>query len=83
MAGNDRIAWLQLWPHARPWRLGKPQPMLRCVPQGAQVAKLLAQTWSQVTGLDVQPIDAPDTPLPPLPAQDGHAAVPGTAMATR
>ena len=83
LAGNDRIAWLQLWPHARPWRLGKPQPMLRCVPQGAQVAKLLAQTWSQVTGLDVQPIDAPDTPLPPLPAQDGHAAVPGTAMATR
>ena len=83
LAGNDRIAWLQLWPHARPWRVAKPQPMLRCVPQGVQVAKLLAQTWSQATGLDVQPIDAPATPLPPLPAQDGHQSVPGTAMATR
>lgn len=86
LAGNDRIAWLQLWPHARPWRVAKPQPMLRCVPQGAQVAKLLAQGWSQVTGLDVQPIDAAE-PLPPLPvphrqADAGHAA-PGTALATR
>ena len=86
LAGTDRIAWLQLWPHARPWHLAKPQPMLRCVPQGAQVAQLLAQSWSQVTGLDVQPIDAAEV-LPPLPerppqADEGHA-MPGTAMATR
>jgi Bacterial PH domain len=83
LAGNDRIAWLQLWPHARPWRVAKPQPMLRCVPQGAQVAQLLAQTWSQATGLDVQPIDAADAPLSPLPAQDSGRGVQGTALATR
>lgn len=83
LTGNDRIAWLQLWPHARPWRVGKPQPMLRCVPQGAHVARLLALSWSQATGLDVQPIEAADAPLPPLPAQENGHAVPGTAMATR
>jgi hypothetical protein len=80
LAGNDRVAWLQLWPHARPWRIAKPQPMLRCVPEGAQVARLLAQNWSQVTGLDAQATDAPALPLPR--GDSGHA-VPGTAMATR
>jgi Bacterial PH domain len=79
LAGSDRIAWLQLWPHARPWRLAKPQPMLRCVPQGAEVARLLAQTWSQATGLDAQTIDAPSA----APPRDRNGrAVPGRAMAT-
>ncbi len=49
--GADRIAWLHLWPHARPWRLARPEPMLRCVPQAAEVARLLAQAWSKRTGL--------------------------------
>ena len=50
LAGGDRIAWLNLWPHARPWRLARPEPMLRSVPQAAEVARLLAQAWSQQTG---------------------------------
>ncbi len=79
LAGSDRIAWLQLWPHARPWRVAKPQPMLRCLPQGAQVARLLAQAWSEVTGLDVQTVDAPSQPQP---SKASDHAVPGTAMAT-
>jgi Bacterial PH domain len=29
LLGSDRIAFLNLWPHARPWRVSKPQPMLR------------------------------------------------------
>ena len=59
--------------------------MLRCVPQGVQVAQLLAQTWSRATGLDVHPIDAAEslTPLPPLAQPDDGHAVPGTALATR
>lgn len=51
LSGNDRIAWLNLWPHARAWRLAQPQPMLRCVPQAAVVARLLAQAWSRSTGV--------------------------------
>jgi hypothetical protein len=51
LSGDDRIAWLHLWPHARPWRLERPEPMLRCVPQAAEVARLLAQAWSRSTGV--------------------------------
>jgi hypothetical protein len=51
LSGSDRIAWLNLWPHARAWHLAQPQPMLRCVPQAARVAPLLAQAWSHSTGV--------------------------------
>jgi len=27
------LAYLQMWPHVRPWKFGSPQPMLRSVPQ--------------------------------------------------
>jgi hypothetical protein len=51
LSGSDRIAWLNLWPHARAWHVAQPQPMLRCVPQAADVALLLAQAWSRSTGV--------------------------------
>lgn len=51
LAGSDRIAYLQLWPHARPWQLRKPQPMLRCVPEPERVAQLLAAQWSLLNGM--------------------------------
>jgi hypothetical protein len=38
-----RIAYLQLWPHARPWRLARTEPMLRSVPEADAVAALLAR----------------------------------------
>lgn len=43
LSGRGRIAYLHLWPHARPWQLSRPQPMLRCVPEAAQVAAILAR----------------------------------------
>jgi hypothetical protein len=43
LLGEGRIAYLHLWPHARPWLLNKPEPMLRCVADGERVASLLAQ----------------------------------------
>lgn len=43
LLGDGRIAYLHLWPHARPWRLQHPEPMLRSVPDGARVASLLAR----------------------------------------
>lgn len=39
---GERIAYLHLWPHARPWRVSSPQPMLRSVPQARAVAETLA-----------------------------------------
>ena len=42
LGGADRIAYLHLWPHARPWALKQPQPMLRGIEQPQAVAALLA-----------------------------------------
>lgn len=42
LTGPDRIAYLHLWPHARPWRLRKPEPMLRGLPDGQRVTAILA-----------------------------------------
>lgn len=38
---GQRIAYLHLWPHAKPLVFKEPQPMLRCIPNGARVAERL------------------------------------------
>lgn len=43
VGGEGRFAYLLLWPHARPWRLARPQPMLRALPDAAGVARLLGE----------------------------------------
>ena len=50
LSGGDRIGWLNLWPHARPWQIAKPQPMLRCVPNGQAVASMFQKAWAEATG---------------------------------
>jgi Bacterial PH domain len=42
-AGSTRLAYLLLWPHARPWKFKAPQPALRDVPRGEAVAELVAK----------------------------------------
>lgn len=39
--GDTRLSYLVCWPHVRPWRMGKTQPALRCIPDAARVAKIL------------------------------------------
>jgi hypothetical protein len=58
--GEDKIAWLHLWPHVRPWRLAHPEPMLRGLARVDEPARLLAQAWQayQPQGVAVQ-IDLP------------------------
>jgi hypothetical protein len=48
LKGEDRIAWLNLWPHARPWQVKRPEPSLRCVPDAAAIAARLQTAWLQV-----------------------------------
>lgn len=42
--GPRKLGYLALWPNARPWKIVTPQPMLRAVPQAADVAALIART---------------------------------------
>jgi hypothetical protein len=64
LLAGDHIAWLHLWPHARPWKLARPEPMLRSVPDAQRVARLLSQAWSNATGwsgttAQLQPAERP------------------------
>lgn len=37
----DRVPMVLLWPHLKPWRFTRPEPMLRSVPDAVHVASLL------------------------------------------
>lgn len=41
MEASGGLGYVVLWPHVRPLKLSRPQPMLRCVPSGERVARIL------------------------------------------
>ena len=43
LAPGERIGYVALWPHARPWRYARTQPMLRGVPDVERAARILAR----------------------------------------
>jgi hypothetical protein len=45
--GTTRISYLVAWPHVRPWHFSKTQPALRCIPDAARVARLVAEAADQ------------------------------------
>jgi hypothetical protein len=42
LAGYNKVSYLVLWPHARPWKMSNPEPALRCIDNPQEVAKILA-----------------------------------------
>lgn len=54
IAVGNRMSYLLLWPHVRPWRISKPQPMFLSVPDAPAVASLLARTVAAVAPQSVQ-----------------------------
>lgn len=42
---EDRIGWLHLWPHSRPWVINQPEPTLRCIKKGVECAEVLKSAW--------------------------------------
>ena len=42
ITARERVAYLLLWPHARPFHFTRPQPCLRCIANADQVAGLLS-----------------------------------------
>ncbi len=62
---GEQIAYVHLWPHARPWHFRRTEPMLRCVPDAARVADLLSRAMAaHMSGseLPIRPMDAADNP---------------------
>lgn len=48
--GSHRVAYLLMWPHARPWRFSPAQPSFRSIPDVEAVAARLARELAQSTG---------------------------------
>ncbi|MCB6176800.1 PH domain-containing protein [Rhodobacter sp. Har01] len=43
LTSQRRMGYLTLWPHVRPGYLRSPQPAMRCIPEAAAVARMLAE----------------------------------------
>lgn len=54
LIGKHRLGYLQFWPHARAWKLAKPEPMLRSLVDGDDVAKLLTDQLMAVQTSEAQ-----------------------------
>jgi hypothetical protein len=61
LLGPDRAGYFLLWPHVRPWRLGRPEPMLRALADVRAPAGLLARAMADAVpeGRRLAPIPAP------------------------
>lgn len=60
---DEKISYVVLWPHARPWRIKRPEPMLRGIANVKDVSAILARALAA----DAARPDA-RTPVEPLPA---------------
>lgn len=70
LAGTDRIAYLHLWPHVRPWQLKRTQPMLRGLSNAQAIAQMLAAALQQAEA------DRHVLPLRAVGAVDARTGVP-------
>jgi hypothetical protein len=61
-----RLAYLHLWPHARPWQMARPQPMLRALPAASTVANVLAERLALTTTVAAPRSTAPARTTPTL-----------------
>ncbi|GLH81726.1 photosynthetic complex assembly protein [Bradyrhizobium sp. SSBR45G] len=72
---DERLSYLLLWPHARPWRLNVVEPMLRGVPEARDVAEILAKALVAASDGSVA--------AQPLPAANGQSqGAPPAAVAS-
>ncbi|MES2974272.1 MAG: photosynthetic complex putative assembly protein PuhB [Pseudomonadota bacterium] len=79
LAQDEQIAYLHLWPHARPWRVKHTEPMLRGIPDAMRVGELLTTAISAAAAGEGTVV--PGSPLRTA-ANDHHAGLqPGSANA--
>lgn len=82
LVGRHRLGYAILWPHVRPFRLTRPQPMLRALPGAARLADALARACAAQApaGMAVRPAASPIQPAPvqPAPVQPAPGAIAGT-----
>lgn len=70
LSASERALYLPLWPHARPWKITRAEPMLRGVPDVTRCAEILAGALADKVGqpatrIVVEPAQAADAPAMP------------------
>lgn len=65
IAGPAKLGILALWPHARPWKIVTPQPMLRAIPDAQNVAALVARACRAVNPHGHTVVNEPQTQRTP------------------
>ena len=69
LIGAPRLGYLAMWPHARPLKVARPQPMLRAVAEATTVAGLVARTCLAANpGGRIAPADTREPPMPAAPS---------------
>ncbi|MFB0613056.1 photosynthetic complex putative assembly protein PuhB [Aurantiacibacter poecillastricola] len=68
---EHRLGYAVLWPHARPWRFGKPQPMLRALAHAPEAAKILTKACASASATVRK--DSCDRDLAPVPLREAAA----------
>jgi len=60
----NRVSYIWLWPHVRPWRITQPQPALRSIVDAATAADILNKAFSAAEPRTSQTIISSATPAP-------------------
>jgi len=58
----NKVAYLLIWPHARPWKVTRPQPSMRAIPDAAAVTTHLMHALKSVHG-ERGVVHTPATPI--------------------
>jgi hypothetical protein len=54
MSREDPVSYVFLWPHVRPWRITRPEPLLRSVPEAEKVARILSDALAASSAVPAQ-----------------------------
>lgn len=54
MKGPDKMAYLHMWPFARPWHFKMPEPMMRSLPEAQKVSALLKDAFAAEQGMAIE-----------------------------
>jgi len=77
LSQGSRLGYIVLWPNARPWRVRRPEPMLRCVADGKAVAQRIADALAAHAGRPAAQVKntatAEDAGRAPAPSSAGLA----------
>lgn len=82
LAPSERLAWLVLWPHVRPWRIARPEPVLRGLRDPDAVGMILREAAERVPVDEAAPAGAGGDPAATATAARRERVAPNRVVLT-